>query len=87
MSKIVLPTVTNSANLSTLNSNFQAIANALNNQVLYRDNPDGEPNQLLTPVDTNGQAILNPVIVLPTSSMGLPSGAIYNNGGVIAIVP
>jgi hypothetical protein len=51
--------VTNGTNLSTLNSNFSKIADALNNAVLYRQNPGTEPNQLLNDVDLNGNNLLN----------------------------
>ena len=59
MAKITLPPVTNSSNLSVLNNNFQEIAEALNDLVLYRDNPDGEPNQLMQDLDFNGNDALN----------------------------
>lgn len=59
MAKISLPTVTNGNNISTLNSNFSKIADALNNSVLYRKNPVGEPNQLLNDLDINGHSLLN----------------------------
>lgn len=59
MSKITLPTVTNGQNISTVNSNFAAIQDALNNHVLYRDNPSGEPNQMMQDLDMNGKSLLN----------------------------
>lgn len=59
MSKIVLPPITGAQNLTTLNSNFQKIADALNEKVFYRDNPEGEPNQLADELDMNGQRIYN----------------------------
>ncbi len=57
--KLNLPDVTNVSSVSTINSNFTAIEQELQNRVLYRDNPDGEPNTLETPIDANGQDIYN----------------------------
>lgn len=59
MSKISLNTVTNGQNISNINSNFSAIADALNSKVLYRNNPAGEPNQMSNSLDMNGNDILN----------------------------
>jgi len=59
MSKFV-PSVPNGGyNLSAINNNFQEIADLLNNQVLFRDNPIGEPNQLENDLDINGHDLLN----------------------------
>lgn len=59
MSKIVLPPVTGNNNTSRINDNFQLIANALDENVLYRDNIPGEPNEMESPLDMNGQRIYN----------------------------
>lgn len=59
MSKITLNPVTNGQNISNINSNFAAIAEALNDAVLYRANPTGEPNQMENSLDMNGFDILN----------------------------
>ena len=59
MSKVNLSTITNGQNISLINDNFDKIADALNEGALWRDNPVGEPNQLLNDVDMNGNAILN----------------------------
>lgn len=59
MSKVVVVPVTGSQNLSAINDNFQTIADALNDQVLFRDNPSGEPNQVVTDVDMNNKRIYN----------------------------
>lgn len=40
-------------------ANFTSIETALNDKVLYRDNPEGEPNQMANELDMNGQAINN----------------------------
>jgi len=47
------------ASISLLNTSFQDIENELNNKVLYRDNPNGEPNQMENDFDLNGNDILN----------------------------
>lgn len=59
MAKISLETILSGFNLQKINSNFDKVEAALNNQVLYRDNPLGEPNALLTNLDANGRAIYN----------------------------
>lgn len=59
MSKVVIVPVTGAQNLSAINDNFQTIVDALNEQVLFRDNPSGEPNQVVTDVDMNGKRIYN----------------------------
>jgi len=59
MSKIELVSVTNPDRLTSINENFQKIEDALNNKALYRDNVEGEPNQMLDVLDMNGQKILN----------------------------
>lgn len=62
MAKIVLDPITSGYNLTKLNENFQAIADELNDKVLYRDNPEGEDNSLQTDTDFNSKRLLN----LPT---------------------
>ena len=59
MSKVVLADTISGYNLSVINSNFDKIEAALNDKVLYRDNPDGEPNSMADPLDMNGQRIIN----------------------------
>lgn len=59
MSKIVLADTISGYNLQVINNNFDMIEAALNNKVLYRDNPDGEPNSMADPLDMNGQRIIN----------------------------
>lgn len=48
--------------ISRINSNFNLIKNALNERILWRDNPTGEPNQMFTSLDMNTNRLLN----LPT---------------------
>ena len=72
MPKIVLPDTNGGFNISTINDNFQAIADELNDKVLYRDNPVGETNTLESDVDVNGQRIYNlPTPVLPSEAARL----------------
>lgn len=59
MSKIELNTVSAGHNLSTINSNFQKLEDALNNEVLYRKGYAGEPNDMDTNLDMNSKRILN----------------------------
>jgi hypothetical protein len=59
MSKITLSDTSGGFNISTINDNFQAIQDEFNDKVLYRDNPEGEPNTLETSVDANEQIIYN----------------------------
>ena len=59
MAKIILPPVASIYNVSTINNNFQEIADELSDDVLYRRNPSGQPNQMFNPLDMNSQRILN----------------------------
>lgn len=57
--KIELNDVTNIDSVNTINSNFDKIVNELQDKVLYRDNPVGEPNTLENNLDMNGFDIIN----------------------------
>lgn len=59
MAKITLNNVSSGYNLAEINNNFQEIENALNNLVLYRNPPNGEPNTLEKDLDVNGKGLLN----------------------------
>ena len=59
MSKIVLTDVSSGFQLSKINENFQKIEDELNNKVLYRDAPTGEPNALENDLDANGKSLYN----------------------------
>lgn len=60
MSKINLDTVTSGfLSQEALNNNFEAIQEELQSKVLYRDNPNGEPNSMENDLDMNGHRILN----------------------------
>jgi hypothetical protein len=47
------------ASAAALNASFNAIEDEFNNNVLYRNNPSGEPNQMENALDLNGNDILN----------------------------
>lgn len=60
MAKILIGNVTSGfAATTAINNAFDAIEDELNNKVLYRDNPSGEPNQMENDLDMNGNDILN----------------------------
>ena len=46
-------------NLQNINQNFVDIANFINNNLLCRKNPVGEPNQMFNDLDLNGHDLLN----------------------------
>lgn len=66
MSKIVLEDVTSLDAISVLNTNFDKIESELNDKVLYRNPPDGEPNTVLKDIDINGKRLYN--LPAPASS-------------------
>lgn len=47
------------ATMAALNSNFDDLESVLQNQVLYRNNPTGEPNTMQNHLDMNGYNLLN----------------------------
>lgn len=59
MSKIDLDPITSGYNLSKINANFQKVEDELNNKVLYRNPPAGEPNSMSSNLDMNSKSILN----------------------------
>ena len=59
MAKLVLDEVLSGFNLVKINENFQAIADELQANVLYRNNPSGEPNQMGNAIDMNSNKLLN----------------------------
>lgn len=59
MAKIVLTPITSGYNLSKINDNFVALVAELQDNVLYRDNPSGEPNLMNNDLDMNSNRILN----------------------------
>src|SRR5574343_1833053 len=59
MPKIVLNDVSTTSNASVINENLNRIETALNELVLYRENPAGEPNEMEGTLDMNGKRIIN----------------------------
>lgn len=59
MAKITLDTALTDYGAAKLNANFQKIANEFNNKVMYRDNPEGEPNTPTKDQDYNGKNMFN----------------------------
>lgn len=60
MAKISISNISSGfASTAALNNAFDAIETELNNKVLYRLNPEGEPNEMEQDLDLNGYKILN----------------------------
>lgn len=59
MSKIVVSPGQGRDATTQLNANIQKIVDELNDKVLYRDNPVGEPNEMKNVLDMNGNSIYN----------------------------
>lgn len=66
MAKIVLNDLASTYDITLINDNFSKIESEFQNKVLYRNNPEGEPNTLQTDVDANGKRIYN--LPKPTTS-------------------
>ena len=68
MAKVTLSDITAGyASATALNLSFNLIEDEFNNNVLYRNNPSGEPNQMENDLDMNGNAILNTGALTATS--------------------
>lgn len=86
MSKIELPAVTGNNNTSRINDNFQKIEDALNQEVLYREGYAGEPNEMETNLDMNGNRILNlPDATSPTEPVTLRQLEEIDSGNALAL--
>jgi hypothetical protein len=60
MAKVTLNTLTSGFQSQTLlNANFDSIETELQDKVLYRNNPAGEPNSMQNDLDMNGYNLLN----------------------------
>ena len=91
MSKIDLNDVQGGYNLSQINSNFQKLEDAMNENILWRD-LDGsqDANQMENPLDMNGNAIYNlPYATSPHEPVTLAQLADFSagTGGPIAVLP
>jgi len=60
MAKLTISDITSGyASTTALNNAFNAIESELNNKVLYRNNPSGEPNEMEQDLDMNGYGLIN----------------------------
>lgn len=59
MTKLVLQDIASGHSLSKINQNFTDIEEEFQNKVLYRNNPESEPNTMETALDMNSKRILN----------------------------
>lgn len=59
MKKISLNSILGGFNLSAINDRLKRIEDEFNDKVLYRVNPDGEPNHMQGNLDMNGYKIIN----------------------------
>lgn len=66
MAKITLNNILSGFNLTKINNNFKKIEDVINDKVLFRDSPAGEPNFLNSPIDANSNRIFN--LPVPGSS-------------------
>ncbi|MCW8888968.1 MAG: hypothetical protein OQK25_07895 [Gammaproteobacteria bacterium] len=57
--KLTLADTASGYDLTPLNNNFSLIENEFQDKVLYRDNPDGEPNQMEQSLDMNDNTVYN----------------------------
>jgi len=89
MAKIDLPTIASGyASTSQLNDALQKIEDALNNAVLYRDNPVGEPNSMVDTLDMNSNSIINlPAPINDHEPVRLQDLNAFDFGNVEGIVP
>ena len=81
MAKITIDNITAGyASTASLNATFNSIEDHFNNQVLYRNNPSGEPNQMFNDIDMNNNRLLN-VSSLTVNGVDILTSmnTIYNN--------
>lgn len=57
--KLTLNPVTNINSITTINDNFDKIEQIVQDRILFRDNPVGEPNTLEDDLDVNGKILYN----------------------------
>ena len=81
MAKLTISDITSGyASTTALNATFNTIEDHFNNQVLYRRNPSGEPNQMFNDIDMNNNRLLN-VSSLTVNGVDIITtmNTIYNN--------
>jgi hypothetical protein len=83
MAKIIINDLTTLVGaVNDINNKFQQIEDELNNKVLYRDNPVGEDNSIVTDIDLSNNDILN-VGTIDAQTMtigGLSAGSVTFQG-------
>ena len=81
MAKVLINNITSGyASTTALNATFDTIEDHFNNKVLYRDNPSGEPNQMLNDLDLNNNRLLNVgSLVVDGVDILTEMNTIYNN--------
>ena len=87
MAKITIASIVSGfRSVTAFNTNFQSITTDLNNKVLYRDNPGGEPNEMKNSLDMNSHTILNlPVPLTGTEPVRFDQITALIAGGAIPI--
>lgn len=87
MAKIVLSDTISGYDLTKINYNFQKVAEAFNDKVLWRDNIPGEPNALISDIDVNSKRLYN----LPAPSLSSQAARLQDVqnalNGVTGLVP
>lgn len=87
MAKITLDDTVSGYNLQIINNNFDKLETELQGKVLYRDNPVGEPNQMESPLDMNGNRITNlPAPISPSEAARLQDVNDALAGGSTAVL-
>jgi hypothetical protein len=72
MAKLTLTDILSGfASVAQLNANFDALTTELQDKILYRDNPVGEPNSMQNDIDLNSNDLLNVGLI---STAGLTLG-------------
>jgi hypothetical protein len=84
--KLKLPKVTGVNQSSVINNNFDLITKELQTKVLYRNNPNGEPNALEKDLDANGNDINN-VSTIRADQIFVDGVALLNGGLVGPVGP
>lgn len=57
--KIIFSRITLGNSLTAINDNFEKLKELIQERVLFRNNPEGEPNALITDIDANSNRIYN----------------------------
>lgn len=92
MAKITLRTILSGFLSNTqISANFDDIMSEFQNRVLYRDNPQGEPNTMQNDLDMNSNRILNlgapGTVNEPVRVADLPAGTTSTNASLVTTTP